>query len=39
VDVAEKSKKKLKDKYADQWTDPAQGSASSMVQTGGEEDD
>ena len=22
VDVAEKSKKKLKDKYGDQWTDP-----------------
>lgn len=25
VEVAEKAKKKLKDKYGDQWTDPAKG--------------
>ena len=30
VEVAEKAKKKLKDKYGDQWTDPANGSATKI---------
>ena len=35
VETAEAVKKKLKDKYGEQWTDPAKGTA--MVQT--EEED
>lgn len=33
VETAESVKKSLKDKYQDQWTDPAEGKAQELTQT------
>lgn len=38
VDTAEKCKKKLKDKYQDQWTDPLEGNAEAIAQINDEDE-